>query len=1032
MISHDTAPREGFNLSAWALRQQPMVVFLMLVLTVMGALAYTKLPRNEDPPFTIKTMVVSAQWPGATVGDLVNQVTDPIERRLEDLPFLDGLESYTRDGTTVIFVHLRDDTPPGSVAELWYQARKKVTDLAPSLPQGVRGPAFDDEFGDTFGLIYGFTTEGFSKRELRDRLDVIRAELRDIRDIGKITLLGVQEEQIVVELSPRRLAALGLDEAAVTAALRAQNAVQPAGTIRLDDERVALRVSGAFASEESLRGVTLRVNGRFLPLTDVVTIRRIPADPPAPLFRVNGEPAMGLAIAMAPTGNLLEFGRAVQARMTEIAATLPHGIEMTQVADQTQVVSSAISGFMTVLLEAIAIVLAISFLSLGMRAGLVVAVSIPLVLAITFLGMEIAGIGLQRISLGALIIALGLLVDDAMITVEAMVSRLELKWAPEQAASYAYSTTAFPMLTGTLVMVAGFIPVGFAASSAGEYCFSLFMVMLISLSASWVVAVLFSPLLGVWIMPRQMKAHAAGEGWLASLYGRLLGRAIDHRWLTLGAAVGALAVSLVGFTRLEQQFFPASDRPELLVSLTLPQNASLEATDREARRLEALLRADPDVEQFSTHVGAGAIRFYLPMDLLLANDNVTQMVVVTRGLAERDRVRARLEQAFRTDFADLVTRATPLEVGPPVGWPVKYRVTGPDVARVREIALDLAGVVAGHADIRDVNLTAGEPQRRVLVQVDQAEARAVGLSSQDIAAAMATIFSGSPITTVRDANRAVDVVLRADQAERRDIATLADLQIPTPDGRSIPLRQVAELSYGVEEPIIWRRNRQALITVQADIAAGVQPGTVSAQLADAVASFAAGLPRGYRIAEGGAVEEAAKGSESILAVLPVTVLVMATLLMVQLRSFVRMGLAMAMAPFGLIGVVLAMLPTGTPVGFVAQLGIIALAGMIIRNAVILIEEVDTNRANGAAMRKAVVDAARHRARPIMLTALAAILGMIPIAPQVFWGPMAFAIIGGLAVATLLTLTLLPAMLMICEKLLYPARALPAPAGVPAG
>ena len=906
--------------------------------------------------------------------------------------------------------------------DLWYQARKKVGDMAASLPQGVQGPVFEDEFGDTFGLIYGFTMEGFTARELRDRLDAIRAELRGIPDIGKIQLLGVQQEQIVFEFFSRRLAALGLDQQAIAAALQAQNAVQPAGQLRLEQERLVLRVSGAFASEESLRTVTLRVNGRFLPLADIATIRRIPADPPAPVFRVNGEPAMGLAIAMAPTGNLLAFGAAVQARMAEIAAELPHSIEMIRVADQTQVVEQAFGRFVTVLLEAIAIVLAVSFLSLGLRAGLVVAVSIPLVLALTFLGMELAGIGLQRISLGALIIALGLLVDDAMITVEAMVSRLELKWDRERAASYAYETAAFLMLTGKLVMVAGFIPVGFAASSAGEYTYSLFMVMLISLLASWVVAVLFSPLLGVWMLPRQMKAHAAEEGRMARLYGGMLGAALNRPVLTLGAAVLALGASVYGATRLEDQFFPASDRPELLVNLTLPQNASIDATDRESRRLEAMLRADPDVAHFSTHVGAGAIRFYLPMDVLLQNDHITQTVVVARDLAARDRVRARLEAAFQTDFADLVTRATPLELGPLVGWPIKYNVTGPDPSRVREMAHDLAGIVAGNAATRDVNLTSGEPQRRVLVEVDQAEARAAGLSSQDIAAGMAMIFSGTTVTTLRDGNRAIDVLLRADPAERRDVATLANLQIPTPEGRAIPLRQVAELSWGVEEPVIWRRNRHALVTVQADIAPGLQPATVSAQLASQVASYAAALPRGYAVIEAGAVQEAAKGGDSIRAVLPVTLLVMAALLMLQLRSFVRTGLAIAMAPFGLIGVVLAMLPTGTPVGFVAQLGIIALAGMIIRNAVILIQEVDVNRAAGATMREVVTEAARHRARPILLTACAAILGMVPIALNVFWGPMAFAIIGGLAVATLVTLTLLPALLLLCEPLLYPPKA----------
>ena len=1002
----------GFNLSAWALAQKPLIFFLMLVTLLGGVLSYTRLSRNEDPPFTIKTMVVSALWPGATVADTVRLLTDRLEKKLEEVPYLDRLDSYTRAGETVIMVNLRDDAPAQVVPNAWYQVRKKVADIAATLPSGVQGPFFDDEFGDTFGQIYGFTAEGFSERELRDHLDRVRAEILRVPDVGKVQLLGVQEEQVVVEFSAGRLAAYGLDEQAVLQALRAQNAVEPSGTVRLPDEKVALRVSGAFASEEALKGVTLRAGGRFVPLTELATIQRRPVDPPAPLFRVNGRKAMGLAISMAPTGNLLSFGEAVKARMAEVEAMLPHGIDVTQVADQSTVVSEAVNGFVKVLLEAIAIVLGVSFLSLGVRAGLVVSVSIPFVLAMTFVGMDLTGIGLQRISLGALIIALGLLVDDAMITVEAMVGKLEEGWDLRRAASYAYESTAFPMLTGTLVMIAGFIPIGFAQSSSGEYCYSMFMVVLISLSASWIVAVLFSPLLGTLILPKSLPRHGHGKGRVMRAYEAILSWALGHRWITVGLAVAALGGAVVASASLEEQFFPPSDRPDLLVSLTLPQNASLEATARQAERLEALLKDDPGIERFSTYVGSGAIRFYLPMDVLLQNENVTQAVVVTKGLAERDALRVRLEAALREDFPDLIARATPLELGPPVGWPLKYRVTGPDPAKVRDVAGRLANVVGGNPEARDVHLNAGEPQRSVQVRLDQTEARALGVSSQEVASAMAAVFSGVTVTTLRDRDRLVDVVARAGHGERTDLATLANLQIRGPEGRSVPLRQIAELSYGVEEPIVWRRQRLALVTVQADIREGVQPATVVAELTPAVAEFAAGLPTGYRVEVGGSVEEAAKGNASIIAVLPMTLLVMLALLMVQLRSFSRMFLALAMAPFGLIGVVAAMLPTGTPMGFVAQLGVIALAGMIIRNAVILIEEVDNNVAAGDDPATAIVHAATHRARPILLTACAAILGMVPIAPQVFWGPMAYAIIGGLTVATILTLTVLPCALSI--------------------
>ncbi len=1011
-IPPSTAPSKGFNLSAWALKEQPLVIFLMLASLLAGVWSYTHLGRNEDPPFTIKTMVVQAYWPGASATDTANLLTDRLEEKLEETPHLDRLDSYSRAGEAVVFVHLRDDTSPSQVDDIWYRVRKKVADIAPTLPHGVQGPFFNDEFGDTFGILYGFTADGFSLRELRDRVDGVRARLLSTPDIGKVQMIGVQEEQIIVEFSPRRLAAMGIDEQMVMQALAAQNAVEPAGTVRLPDEKVALRVSGAFASEDSLRQVTLRANGRFLRLIDIATITRIPADPPSPLFRVNGQPALGLAISMAPTGNLLSFGQAIKSRMADIASTLPHGIEATEVADQAVVVTQAVNGFLKVLIEAIAIVLAVSFVSLGTRAGLVVTLSIPFVLALTFIGMELTGIGLQRISLGALIIALGLLVDDAMITVEAMVSKLEEGWERSRAATFAYDSTAFPMLTGTLVMIAGFIPVGFAASSAGEYCFSLFMVVLISLLASWIVAVLFSPLIGTWVLPRTMAHAHGGEGRVMRAYGKALDWALAHRGLTIAVALAAFAASVLGAGRLEQQFFPPSDRPELLVSLTLPQNASLNATRRQAEKLEALLKADADVERFSTYIGSGAIRFYLPMDVLLTNDNITQTVVVTKGLEERNRVRARLEAAFATEFADLVSRATPLELGPPVGWPLKYRVTGPDVAKVQDYAQTLSNILAANPHTRDINRTAGEPQKRIEVLIDQTQARAVGVSSQQVASALSAIVSGTGITAVRDGNRLIQVLARAETAERTDPGAIANLQITTSGGQVAPLRQIAQVRFGVEQPVIWRRQRTPIITVQSDIAPGIQAATVSAQLAASVQDFAASLPDGYAVAEGGAIEESEKGNASIIATLPVMLMVMMALLMAQLRSFSRLWLALAMAPFGLIGVVAAMLPTGMPMGFVAQLGIIALAGMIIRNAVILIEEVDGNVALGLPAREAIATAARHRARPILLTACAAILGMVPIAHQVFWGPMAYAIIGGLTAATILTLTLLPSLLSL--------------------
>ncbi|WP_241166498.1 efflux RND transporter permease subunit, partial [Serratia marcescens] len=684
------------------------------------------------------------------------------------------------------------------------------------------------------------------------------------------------------------------------------------------------------------------------------------------------------------------------------------GINVTKVADQSTVVHDAVGNFMKVLLEAVVIVLAVSFLSLGTRAGLVVAASIPLVLAMTFIGMEIAGIGIQRISLGALIIALGLLVDDAMITVEIMMSRLEKGEPVKKAATAAWTTTAFPMLTGTLVMIAGFIPVGFATSSAGEYCYSLFMVVLISLVNSWIVAVLFSPLIGVWLLPKMMKEHSHGKGKILQKYESALRYILKRRGLTGIVAVTLLAISFIGTSYMEEEFFPTSDRPELLVSLTLPRNAVQEDTAKEAIRLEEILKKDPDIEYFTTYVGSGAIRFYLPMDLLLDNENIAQLVVVTKGLEERDAVKSRLENILQKDFGHLVTRASALELGPPVGWPLKYRVSGPELTKIREISTELAGKLGENPQTREVNLTAGEPQRELYIKVNQTEARALGLSSQDVASALAEMYSGSAVTTIRDKNRQVNVLLRASEDSRRDIETVADLQLTTADGRVVPLKQIATISYTLAEPIQWRRQREPFITVQTDIAPGLNASGVSKGLEPVVDELRKSLPPGYHITEGGSVVEAMKGNSSVFAVLPVTLLVMLILLMVQLRSFSRMMLALLIAPFGLIGVVAAMLPTGTPMGFVAILGVIALSGMIIRNAVILIEEVEVNRAQGADNTEAIIEAALHRSRPILLTACAAILGMIPIAFQVFWGPMAYAIIGGLLVATIFTLTVLPA------------------------
>lgn len=1003
----EPSARDKFNLSAWALAHQQLMAFLMLMILGAGVLSYQALPRNEDPAFTIKTAVVSAQWPGADLDDTVQLLTEPLEKKLQEVPYLDYVQSETHPGKTVIFVNLRDSTPPGKVQDIWYQVRKKMQDVSSALPAGVAAPAVNDDFDDTFGTIYGFTAEGFSTRELRDRVESIRDRLMSVPDVGKITLLGVQEQQIVASFSPRKLAGMGLSLQQVTDALQAQNALSPTGVIRTNSDNIALRVSGAFNSEQSLRAVTLHINDRYIPLTDIVTLTRVAAEPPTPLYRVNGKPAIGLAISMAPTGNMLDFGHALTDKMSRIASQLPHGIEVTKVADQSRVVNDAVSGFVRVLGEAIVIVLAVSFVSLGLRAGLVVAAAIPLVLAMTFTGMMLAGIGLQRISLGALIIALGLLVDDAMIAVETMVARLEAGDSRWRAATVAFETTAFPMLTGTLVMIAGFIPVGFAASGAGEYCYSLFVVVLISLLSSWVVAVLFSPLTGSWILSSRPGKPHAEPGWLLRLYRRLVSQVLRHRGLTLGLAGASLLLAIWGMSHLQGEFFPASDRPELLVSLTLPANASQARTLSVVEQLEAKLSGNTNIDHFSSYSGSGAVRFYLPMDVLNDDENIAQLVVVAKNLAARDRLKAELDRLLARDFSDVVTRVSPLELGPPVGWPIRYRISGPHYERVKQYAEKLASILGQSHATRSVNLTAGEPERVITFAVNQTAARAAGVSSQDIAQLLNRVWSGQSVTTVRDHNRLVDVLLRANDADRLDLTSLAALKLTTASGAKIAIGQVATLQWGLQDPVMWRRQGFPYVVVQTDVAAGMQAETTSAQLSADVQQLRAGLAPGYTLDEEGTVAESDKGNGSVFAVLPVTLFVMLILLMVQLQRVSRMLLALAMAPFGLPGIVLAMLPSGTPMGFVALLGMIALAGMIIRNAVILIMEADSNLRAGMSRNDAVSQAAEHRARPILLTACAAILGMIPISHQVFWGPMAYAIIGGLLVGTLMTLTVLP-------------------------
>ena len=996
----------GLNLSEWALKQRSLTIFLMIVAVAAGIVSYFRLGRSEDPSFVIKTMVVQAAWPGATAEETLKQVTERLERALEETPQLDFLRSYTGAGVTTIFVNLKGATPAKEVPDIWYHVRKSIGDMRSTLPVGVVGPGFNDEFGDTFGIIYGFTAEGFTHRELRDFVEKVRSKLLRVPDVSKIEILGAQDEKIFIEFSTQQLASLGIDRSTLIAALQAQNVVVPAGTIQTGDEALALRVSGAFGSEQELLATNFAVNGRMLRLGDIAQVRRGYADPPQPLFRANGKPAIGVAIAMREGGDILALGDNIQRTMADITANLPLGIEPVLIADQAVTVKNAIAEFMTSLWQAVGIILFISFISLGVRPGLVVALAIPLTLAIVFSVMQLTGIDMQRISLGALIIALALLVDDAMTTVDATLTRLAQGDSKTAAASFAFRAYAFAMLAGTLVTIAGFIPVGFAASSAGEYTFSLFAVVAIALIASWFVAVIFAPILGAAIL-KPPTARASEPGWVFRTYRRYLTLALRAKWVTIASTAILFVASFSALPLIARQFFPSSDRPELLVDLTLPQNASIYASESLAERFDEVLKDDPDVAHWSTYVGRGAIRFYLPLNVQLPNNFFSQAVVVAKNVAARERLHAKLEKVLADHFPSVVSRVYPLELGPPVGWPVQYRVSGPDLSEVREIAVKLAQVVAGNPQAVNVNFDWMEPAREVRIRIDQDEARLLGLSSQGIASVLNTVMTGASITQVRDDIYLVDVIVRATEKQRVSLATIPTLQVPLPNGRTVPLSQFATFEYGQDYPLIWQRDREPTLTVQADVARGILPATVVEELSPRVDALAKSLPASYRIRAGGTVEESAKSQASVIAMVPVMLLTMLTILMIELRSFQRLFLVLTIGPLGLIGVVAALLLSGKPLGFVAILGVLALLGIITKNAVILIGQIEAERSQGKDVWRAVVDASGARFRPIMLTAVSTVLGLIPIAPTVFWGPMAFAIMGGLLVATVLTLVFLP-------------------------
>ncbi|WP_417435497.1 efflux RND transporter permease subunit [Hoeflea sp.] len=998
-----------FNLSDWALQHRSLVWFLMIVSLVAGIISYVSIGREEDPNFAIKTMIISAALPGADTRETLTQVTDRIEKKLEDLNELDFTRSVTRPGESIVYLELLPTTPAKNLPEIWQRVRNMMSDIRGDFPAEFAGFRFNDSFGDVFGNLYAFTSDGFSPREVRDYAELVRREVQRLPDAGKVELFGTRDEVIYLEFSTERLAAMGLNQQAVQATLSAQNAILPSGVIDAGPERVLVRIGGQFSGTESLENINLRVGDRFFRLTDVADIRRSYEDPPSALFRYKGEDAVGLAVGMRQGANIVDFGEELSAVISKAQAELPIGVDIHQVADQPKVVEEAVGHFLQALLEAVLIVLAVSFISLGMRAGLVVAMTIPLVLAITFVFMNYAGFTLQRISLGALIIALGLLVDDAMIAIETMISRLERGESLTKSASYAWTSIAFPMLSGTLVTVAGFIPIGLNTSAAGEFTFSLFVVIAVSLTVSWVVAVLFAPLLGVTFLPAKLKHHSGQPGRIARAFHVALKACMNHRWITIGLTLAVFAFSVFSMRFVEQQFFPNSDRPELILDFTLPQNASIAQTSAEMARMESRLEGNENVLFWSTYVGQGAPRFLLAYDVTTPGPNIGQIVIQTPSIEARDALRAELNEIAANDFPGVDVFVKLLEIGPPVGRPVQYRISGPDIEILRDQARALTAVVASDQRLEGVIMDWNEPARVVRVDILQDKARQLGITQRDIASALNAIYDGASVTQLRDAAYLVDIVARGDAASRQSVEALAALQLSGTGTVTIPLRAVATFSYETEQPVINQRGRIPTITVKAAISTKDQPATIVAALEDKIAQFNKNLPSGYQVEVGGAVAESAKSQAPIMAVMPLMILIMLTLIMIQVQSFRLAFVVICVAPLGLIGVVAALVPSGAPLGFVAILGVLALIGILIRNSIILIDEIEVLRAKGQSAWDAVFNASDARSRPILLTAAAASLALIPISRQIFWGPMAYAMMGGIIAGTVITLFFAPAL-----------------------
>ena len=1011
-----------FNLSRWALNNASLTRYLMVVLMVFGIAAYFQLGQDEDPPFTFRVMVVKVFWPGATATQMADQVADKVEKILQEVPYADKIKSFSHPGETTILFQVKDSSPPSEVGNIFYTVRKKVNDSKSELPIGIQGPYFNDDFGDTYGVIYALSAKGFSPAEIRDFTVLVRQRLLRVKNVGKVNVYGLQDEQVYVELSRNRMAQYGLTPTTVANQLNAQNTIESAGSVESTNFSIPIQVGGPFESVADLKAMPLRSpTGASVRLGEIAEVKRRPIDPANSKVRYQGEELVALGISMAKGGDIVQLGKSLKEAALEIESELPAGVNLSLIQDQPKVVAESINEFVRTLIEALVIVLAVSMLSLGLHKnpwridpwpGLVVAISIPLVMAVTFLVMKMSGVGLHKISLGSLIIALGLLVDDAIIVVEMMVRKLEEGVDRAKAVTAAYEFTAMPMLTGTLITAVGFLPIGIAKSVVGEYTFAIFAVTAAALIISWFVSVLFVPYLGYLMLKKPAHQHeGAHEQFDTPFYKKfkeIVAWCIDNKKKTIAATIGTFFLGVAGMGLVQQQFFPDSSRPEILVDIFMAEGASFQATEEVAKKVESRLLQEKGIQSVTLWVGNGAPRFFLPLDIIFPRQNVAQAIIIADP-KERDQLFKKLPSMLAEVAPEARLRTKLLPNGPPVSYPVQFRIIGPDSKRLASVAQSFLELMRQSPLVFGVNDNWNERQPIARINVDAAKARELGVPSQAIAQTLSSHFGGVTIGQYRETDRLLPIILRLPRNERDQVNDLKDTILVTASGTPVPLGRIADVSIAWEPATIWRENKEYALTIQADVNPGIQGPTATTALMKQFEPLIKSLPPGYRLEIGGSVEESSKGQGSIMAGMPLMLLITFTLLMIQLKSVSRAFLVFLTGPLGIAGVALSLLVLNRPFGFVALLGFIALIGMIIRNSVILIDQIEKGRSAGIPAREAIISACVTRYRPIILTAAAAILAMIPLSRSVFWGPMAVAIMGGLIVATGLTLLALPAM-----------------------